>query len=82
MLPLGPINEKHPQPDFPSDCECKVTHINSITALFSVSYLLHSTNFYYFLPISTTQCFQTRKIPFTDVFLASMKGLLTLTSQP
>ena len=25
MLPLGPINEKHSQPDFPSDCECKVT---------------------------------------------------------
>ncbi len=22
---LGPINEKHPQPDFPSDCECKTT---------------------------------------------------------
>ena len=22
---FGPINEKHSQPDFPSDCECKVT---------------------------------------------------------
>lgn len=34
--------------------ECKGNHINSITALFSVVCQLLSTNFYYFLLISTT----------------------------
>ena len=64
--------------------ECKGNHINSITALFSIVCQLLSTNFYYFLPISTTQCFQTRKIPFTDASLRIHEGdfPLPLISQP